>query len=255
MQYQTLADGHDTFKLGIEATSKFEEHIGEADLFQCLAKHQSHPPAVKLALANMVPSSGKTPLGIPFSGLLERPRSTNKWAVIDELGSAVERQAHFIDKMNNSLWLRSPALQGTLNRAVVRYERFIQLFKMHPGTMLVPTLDIDLVWHTHQCSPRSYQAFCEREAGRSINHDDSLGKATLKDGFKETCLLYEARFQEEYNVCLCWECEGLKSELEKCDLSATVDLAAIEKRVKGDVKYYKAFELKRRADVVEQVRK
>ncbi len=54
---------------------------------------------------------------------------------------------------------------------------------------------------------------------------------------------------------MCWECEALKSELEKFDSSSKVDLDAIGKSVKEEVKYCKSFELKRRAEVVEQARK
>ena len=226
----------------------FERYVGEVDLFQSLANYKSYSTVVKQALANLVPSSGEIPLGVSFPGLLESPRTMNRQILMNELGAAVERQGIFVEKMSNLLWLRSPALESTLNKALMRYERFMQLFKMYPGTMMVPTLDIDLIWHTHQCSPKSYQAFCEKEAGRSINHDDNLGKPTLKDGFKQTCLFYEAQFKDEYNACLCWECEALKSELEKCDLSTAVDLNDIVKKVKDDVKYYKAFELNRRTD-------
>ena len=74
------------------------------------------------------------------------------------------RQATFVDKMNNHLWIRSPALEGTLRRAIDRYSKFLILLKrkapplgadgsgttMVPGPIIVPTLDIDLVWHTHQ---------------------------------------------------------------------------------------------------------
>lgn len=166
---------------------------------------------------------------------------------MNELAKAVERQAFFVEKMSDSLWLRSPALEGTLKRALIRYERFMQLFKEHPGTMLVPTLDIDLVWHTHQCSPKSYQSFSAKVAGRSINHDDSLDKTTRKDGFRETCMFYETRFNDEYNTCLCWKCETWRSELEKCDLSTKVNFDVIAKKVEDEVKYHKAVELARRS--------
>lgn len=68
--------------------------------------------------------------------------------------------------MNGQLWIRSPALSGTLRRATDRYAKFLHLLKRKApplgedgsgktivlGAIIVPTLDIDLVWHTHQCS-------------------------------------------------------------------------------------------------------
>jgi hypothetical protein len=187
------------------------------------------------------------PLGVRFPGLQGNPHTNEQWDLVNELGMAVERQALFVEKMSDLLWLRSPGLEGTLKRALVRYEQFMELFREHSGTVLVPTLDIDIVWHTHQCSPKSYQSLCAKMAGRSINHDDSLGKTTLKDGFRETCRFYETRFKDEYNICLCWGCEALKSELEKCDRSVKADFDTIAKKAKEDVKYHKAVEFARRS--------
>lgn len=162
----------------------------------------------------------------------------------------VERQAKFAEKMAGYLWLRSPALRGTLERAAVRYRGFMALFKEEPAQTLVPTADIDLVWHTHQCSPREYEAGCVRMAGRFINHDDGLSKRVLKGGFGETRVLYEARFKDGYGVCLCWECEATRTEMERLDPGDDdVDFDAIAKKVQDAVRYHKAVELVRRGAI------
>ena len=38
-----------------------------------------------------------------------------------------------------------------------------------PATFFVPTLDIDLVWHTHQLLPEKYQSDCTQYVGRFID--------------------------------------------------------------------------------------
>lgn len=40
-----------------------------------------------------------------------------------------------------------------IDAAVQRYAHFLGLASEHPGKTLVPTLDIDLIWHAHMCSP------------------------------------------------------------------------------------------------------
>lgn len=37
-----------------------------------------------------------------------------------------------------------------LQRACHRYQAFLHLMKRSPGSFLVPTYDIDLMWHAHQ---------------------------------------------------------------------------------------------------------
>ena len=61
------------------------------------------------------------------------------------LRDAVIRQSKFVDKMHDYLWIRSSALDGTLRRAIDRYDKFLKLYKLYPTTMFVPALDIELV--------------------------------------------------------------------------------------------------------------
>lgn len=187
------------------------------------------------------------------------------------LFSAVQRQTSFIDKMNTHLWIRSPSVEGTLGRAITRYEKFLTLLKFHGGVNrpIVPTLDIDLVWHTHQCSSGlGYVRDMKNRVGRFINHDDSIpreGPSGLDDGFKRTRSLWRMRFGEEYKGCRCWDCEGLLDELEleaensRVGVSAgagdggvgeeglaDVNMDAMAKKVHDRVMYYRFVEFSRR---------
>lgn len=126
------------------------------------------------------------------------------------LMSAVLRQGSFVDKMNHFLWLRSPSLAaGTLPRAQTKYRNYFALFKRFPGETMVPTLDVDLFWHSHQLTPARYFDYCFSVAGRFIDHDDKLPTGILDDGFERTCARYAEAFgtESEYGGCFCWPCE------------------------------------------------
>lgn len=47
--------------------------------------------------------------------------------------------------------------------------RFLDLMTLQSDDMLVPTLDIDLVWHTHQLTGQAYQDDCMNLVGRYID--------------------------------------------------------------------------------------
>jgi hypothetical protein len=161
----------------------------------------------------------------------------------------VQRQGEFVDKMHRHLWLRSPALEGTLRRAVDRYDKFVQLFKQYPGRVLVPTLDIDIVWHTHQCSASLYEEAMEKIAGRFINHDDKYGQASLDVNMEKTESYFQARFGGQYSRCLCWECEATLSALEDADKAGTLsgtDDAELGEKLFRRLKYYREAEIGRR---------
>lgn len=163
----------------------------------------------------------------------------------------VERQSVFVDKMHAHSWIRSPAADGTLRRAVDRYEKFLKLFRLYPNTFLVPTLDVDLVWHTHQCSANNYREFVVERVGRFINHEDNISRGTLDNGFSTCEQWYRLRFGEQYQVCLCWYCEAILSaveEREDVDIQDTLtpDVDALVEQVSKRVEYYRRVEICRR---------
>ncbi|OOF90369.1 hypothetical protein ASPCADRAFT_179155, partial [Aspergillus carbonarius ITEM 5010] len=106
----------------------------------------------------------------------------------------VLRQTTFINHMHTYLWIRSPDIEEILDDARESYSNFVELFRLYPGVILVPTLAIDLVWHTHLCSAERYTGFMMERVGRFIDHDDKLGKGTLDDGFERTKVLFEREF-------------------------------------------------------------
>ncbi|KAL2022442.1 hypothetical protein VTK56DRAFT_5271 [Thermocarpiscus australiensis] len=193
-------------------------------------------------------SQGLTDSDAAFLALLrqtELDKETNK-----PLVENVQRQASFVDKMHAQLWIRSPAVEGTLRRARDRYDKFLRLFRLYPGTVLVPTLDVDLAWHTHQCSAQAYAASVRRRTGFFINHDDKLGRGVLHGGMEETKKLFFMRFGEEYERCLCWDCEAMASVIEEADDGVgreQKNVSTMVERVRKDVEYYRYVEVSRRA--------
>lgn len=126
-----------------------------------------------------------------------------------ELGGAVIRQSVFVDKMYSLDWLHSPAARDTMDRLLVKYSRFVDIMIAHPLMTVVPTLDVDLGWHTHQLSTKSYFDYTFVHCKKFIDHDDKLEEDALSSGFEWTSKTYEKMFQEVYSECTCWYCEGM----------------------------------------------
>ncbi|CAG8761709.1 43992_t:CDS:2, partial [Gigaspora margarita] len=104
-----------------------------------------------------------------------------------ELVSAVIRQREFTHKMVDNAWAQ----------ATIRYHKFLLLQK-DVGKLLVPTLDIDLCWHTHMLYATLYRNFTKKHMNRIINHDDTLSKSILSNGFAETSSAWYKKFKEPY---------------------------------------------------------
>ncbi len=82
---------------------------------------------------------------------------------------------------------------------MTRYKMMLTLMKHHPNTFIVPTYDIDAIWHTHLAFPCQYLSDCRRIAGRAIHHDDDAGQdrspaSFLSSSAAKTERLWQATF-------------------------------------------------------------
>lgn len=59
--------------------------------------------------------------------------------------------------------------RGCVGKVLTAAYRFLDLMATSPSTFLVPTLDIDLAWHTHQLMGDKYHHDCMRYVNRYID--------------------------------------------------------------------------------------
>ncbi|KAG8985449.1 hypothetical protein FRB94_004854 [Tulasnella sp. JGI-2019a] len=122
-----------------------------------------------------------------------------------DLASAVLRQMSFIEKMVRLGWTEEGRFEedhNTLTRCVVRYHAFLDLMITTPGNFVVPTLDIDLAWHTHQLLCTSYRKLFDLMQ-MIPDHDDKITQETISTAYDQTAKAWEAKFSVPYSVCGC----------------------------------------------------
>ncbi|KAK7442078.1 hypothetical protein VKT23_016354 [Stygiomarasmius scandens] len=110
-----------------------------------------------------------------------------------DLVGAVLRQGSFISKMQSLNWTTPGFLTGqnelVLHHAIARYHAFLDLMMANPSSMIVPTLDIDLVWHTHQL--------------KFLDHDDKVEEGRPVLSFELTVKSWQDKFSLPYVYCGC----------------------------------------------------
>ncbi|KIJ63482.1 hypothetical protein HYDPIDRAFT_168332 [Hydnomerulius pinastri MD-312] len=124
-----------------------------------------------------------------------------------DLVGAVLRQASFVQKMVDLGWTQ-PTFDDeddmiVLQHCVARYHGFLDLMADSPGSFFVPTLDIDLAWHTHQLMGERYQTDCKSLVGRYVDHDDKVEEDHLATAFDVTCRAWDDRYGIPYTHCGC----------------------------------------------------
>lgn len=166
---------------------------------------------------------------------------------------AVKRQTSFNIEMEKLGWskhhhlLDQGVLDDVLSRSLIRYSKFMDLMAS-THTLLTPTLDIDLCWHTHQLQARYYDQTFDI-VGRFINHDDAIETGILKDAFDRTAALWKQRYSQPYSLCGCvynnpGAIKKLKALLGSSNSGAVVDsseaTSGFTKRLKGKWRASKA---------------
>ena len=93
--------------------------------------------------------------------------------------------------------------QWSLERALHAekwYRRFLFLACKYPNKVVVPSKEIDEVWHTHILDTCKYMSDCDEIFGQYIHHYPYLGQRGasdalyLKESFQETLLLFQKHF-------------------------------------------------------------
>lgn len=118
-----------------------------------------------------------------------------------DVAASARRQATF-------LWqVSGPKFQDEsfLRAGVVAYEKYLELMRCHPDEFLVPTYQIDFVWHTHiLADAAAYARETRLVAGRFVDHDDSVNDRSpdtkLNRSTVTTKRLWSARYNESFVV-------------------------------------------------------
>jgi hypothetical protein len=98
-----------------------------------------------------------------------------------------------------------------MDRLLAKYYRYIDIIASYPDESAVPTLDVDLAWHTHQLSPQSYFNYTVKATGGFfIDHNDRVDEDKLSTAFEWTCKVYMEKYGEPYSECTCWYCESVR---------------------------------------------
>lgn len=159
---------------------------------------QFYPGLLQLEFAEVVAEMARGSLTPQASGqdtaLVTAIPATAK---LSDLEDAVQRQASFIGKVVRLGWVET-ATDEFLTSCIHRYGCFLELMKTGSVHSLVPTLDIDLAWHTHQLKGSKYCKQTKELLGHVLNHDDSIPDAQLSKSFEETTIAWKAQFGTTY---------------------------------------------------------
>ncbi|MGB7251151.1 MAG: glycine-rich domain-containing protein-like [Phormidesmis sp.] len=89
-----------------------------------------------------------------------------------------------------------------VTQAIEQYRRFLFLLNRYPTQRIIPSREVDHVWHTHILDTMKYREDCDRLFGRFMDHwpyfgmKDEAEKHELDSAFVETQRLMQSHFQQ-----------------------------------------------------------
>lgn len=110
--------------------------------------------------------------------------------------------------------------QAKIIKAVARYLAFLFLIDRYPHLQLVPSQEVDIVWHYHILDTRKYAEDCQLLFGQFIHHFPYFGtrgeadRLNLKQAYILTQVLYRKHFGDDLAIdqALPADCEPLRME-------------------------------------------
>ncbi|KAG5804544.1 hypothetical protein H9Q74_013329 [Fusarium xylarioides] len=135
---------------------------------------------------------------------------TGKVRIETDLFSEVKRHEEIIEESNKILWIRSPALQGSLIRAGLEYLDFHLREPNAVGGDMVcdQSFGVRLFWRTHRLFPRQYKAFLKEIGG--MQSEETQGQDLKRDAKILFDMDDPSPIQEH---CHCWTCERIRDDL------------------------------------------
>lgn len=110
---------------------------------------------------------------------------------------------------------------------VVLYRWFLTLALLYPNKSIVPTIEIDAVWHRHIQDTRKYRQDCDWIFGYPFDHFPYLGLrgdadvVVWNEEFFETCRLFQEHFGVDllqHSAAKCGDfCRGHCGDPPSCD--------------------------------------
>ena len=110
--------------------------------------------------------------------------------------------------------------EAKASQAVNRYEKLFKLFGK--GSSIVPTKEIDDVWHLHMLDPVSYYQSCMSYHNKIIGHNPALEnsqeeKSRLHSMFLATASLWKKEYGDEYAGSAA-DCDGPDHACLECSM-------------------------------------
>ena len=118
----------------------------------------------------------------------------------------VKKQERFFDLSHKLLWIRSPALTGSLERSSLSYleaQTTSDLFFLPSDTL---PFGIDLIWRTHRLYLEQYWLFRRDSSG--LAPPDQMTEPRLQAAGKKP-----SSPQPRNTTCACWTCERIRDDV------------------------------------------
>ncbi|CEI63104.1 hypothetical protein FVEN_g348 [Fusarium venenatum] len=126
-----------------------------------------------------------------------------------DLFSEVKKHDSFINESHQRLWIRSPALHGSLGRAGGEY---LDFHLREPNAVEEDMLEslsfgVQLFWKTHRLFPRQYKAFLVEIKKNKAEPNSKDDLKIILDGEDEPL--------ESSQCCCCWICERIRDDVSE----------------------------------------
>lgn len=165
----------------------------------------------------------------------------------------VQQQETFIDTSHDALWIRSPALDGSLNRASTQYLGLQPSGQLSHYDLQQLPHGVELIWRTHRLYPAQYLNYCHTANNEAPSESHDLKVTSSSETTDSSSSVPRAH---EYNTCICWACERIRDDAPSWNYDRDtksfdpliIDSLSSEQisQIKDDVGFHRAAEMNRR---------
>ncbi|CAF1256041.1 unnamed protein product [Adineta steineri] len=117
-----------------------------------------------------------------------------------DLTQAVIRQRYFLQNFQKHDLSERSFKQQDLSYFEQLVQNYVLFFKLaRENEMIIPTSDIDIIWHSHMRRPVHYRTVSKALCGFVLDHDDAIEQSILSNNYQKTAERWKQAYNTDYD--------------------------------------------------------
>lgn len=154
---------------------------------------------------------------------------SNTLTFTEDFVQMVKNCEPFFEKLTQLNWADDKYQTLLIDELISRYRQWLSVSKSNKGQAIFPTVDIDLIWRTHQLAPFFYFTYMKDELRYML--DETFVAQNAVQVYEYTMVQYKGIAGHDLNICKCDSCVAARHGMAEEPLSQAMGSMSLSEKL------------------------